>query len=1161
MPPAFGFEQKPYHFAPLDTQPLIVARCLNSTAPGAARDRSVPDAPASALARTLFELSKDDGTDEIEAELGPAFTGLSTVESWRAAEAALEHVHRTLREEGPRQALALFDRSALRKSPLTLVHYYRAEILAMLGRHEEATAFCQKALERNPDFAPALRLGAWLHLEQGRGAEALDAAWRVMELDPTDSAALTIAGRAHRQLGEFGEAERSLRLALEQAPYFPRAQFALGELLLDELDRPAEALAVAAPIRFGYAPGHRTHVEIQHRAAAKGLVALTVRAAVALGDVARALEILDAARSESIKTEPKGRWRAWFHYATVMADAGEQALAAACFAEILKHPTEDNGAGWRFIGHRLWDARQWALALEAYERALELDPGHALALERLGNCLAKLDRLEEAMALVDDAIAYAPGSSALHRIRGNLFLDYTEDQQEALDAYERALELDSRNDLAWANSGLALERLGRHEDARAAYERALEFDPDDIWSLVRLGRLLHGELDRTAEAELLLKKATRIAPKDKRGFKWLGDLLTDERRDAEAIPVLERALELAPSDIFVRADLALAYDRQERHEEAREAYERRLELAPESVWGLVMFGRLLHADLDQTPRAEALFRKAIEVAPTDKRGFKWLGDLLSDEDRFDEAIPVLEKGLEIDPDDGGMWRDLGTCLHYGKKDLAAAERTYRRAIECDPEDEVLWYPLALCLNDLRRPEEALAVLDKCIELAPDYALAWLRRGIILRDELERYEQSEKAIRRRIELKSLCAWSWEELGVTLTRMGRYDEALDALDFASTLGPHEASIWGHRGVVLLGGLDRPGDAEASFRRALQLEPDSEVALSSLAASFLERGDPGAALAVFRRCLLARPESAYCHAGYARILHEELGRPDEAVRSYETALRIDPSLSESWIGLAQAHEARGDHAAVISAYERGASQVHDPHPLLLMRAIHEREHGELERAIEICKEAQAARPQDWIAATLLAQFFLEAEDETSARRVAEESERWAGQKLRNWLTLAELYRVNFEDGDAAVRCARRAVELGPTSGDAWYSLATALEAAGLFEEQRAAVERLAAIAEESADAASKNNAAWVMATELPSPSRAELLRALALAQGSCALTRRQNADFLDTLAEIHFRLGNRAEALRVIDEALALPDANTEYLKEQRARFAGSEPPKTQ
>ncbi len=88
--------------------------------------------------------------------------------------------------------------------------------------------------------------------------------------------------------------------------------------------------------------------------------------------------------------------------------------------------------------------------------------------------------------------------------------------------------------------------------------------------------------------------------------------------------------------------------------------------------------------------------------------------------------------------------------------------------------------------------------------------------------------------------------------------------------------------------------------------------------------------------------------------------------------------------------------------------------------------------------------------------------------------------------------------------------------------------------------------------ADPSGLNNLAWAIATAR-APSKAALEAAAQLAETAAMLTSRREPTVLDTLAEVYFAQGRNAEAIAVIDEALALAPGES-YYGEQRRRFAG-------
>ena len=82
--------------------------------------------------------------------------------------------------------------------------------------------------------------------------------------------------------------------------------------------------------------------------------------------------------------------------------------------------------------------------------------------------------------------------------------------------------------------------------------------------------------------------------------------------------------------------------------------------------------------------------------------------------------------------------------------------------------------------------------------------------------------------------------------------------------------------------------------------------------------------------------------------------------------------------------------------------------------------------------------------------------------------------------------------------------------------------------------------------------NNDAWTIATS-KHPSQHDLELALQLAERAVESTRHEDANLLDTLAEVYFQLGRSEEAVSTIDEAIDLRPG-VPYFVEQRRRFLG-------
>ncbi len=96
-------------------------------------------------------------------------------------------------------------------------------------------------------------------------------------------------------------------------------------------------------------------------------------------------------------------------------------------------------------------------------------------------------------------------------------------------------------------------------------------------------------------------------------------------------------------------------------------------------------------------------------------------------------------------------------------------------------------------------------------------------------------------------------------------------------------------------ILSNLGRVGEAEACFRRALALQPDSAETLNSLGATLSGLGRFSEAEACFRRTLVLQPDSAYAHNNLGNVLRS-LQRLGEAEACFRRALVLQPDFVDA-------------------------------------------------------------------------------------------------------------------------------------------------------------------------------------------------------------------------------------------------------------------------
>src|SRR5574337_514520 len=156
------------------------------------------------------------------------------------------------------------------------------------------------------------------------------------------------------------------------------------------------------------------------------------------------------------------------------------------------------------------EAGDFGHALEVTEELVAIS-GSATDWLKQGVCLAHLERLDEALMAFDKAIELNPKDSFGWFGRG-MALGTLGRHEEALAAFDKALELNPKNGHMWGHRGEVLGDLGHYEEALAAFDKALELNPKGLWVSTLRGAGFKS-LDRYDEALAAFDKAIEFGEK------------------------------------------------------------------------------------------------------------------------------------------------------------------------------------------------------------------------------------------------------------------------------------------------------------------------------------------------------------------------------------------------------------------------------------------------------------------------------------------------------------------------------------------------------------------------------------------------------------------------------------------------------------------------
>lgn len=231
---------------------------------------------------------------------------------------------------------------------------------------------------------------------------------------------------------------------------------------------------------------------------------------------------------------------------------------------------------------------------------------HALKLTEAG-------RLAEAEATLRAAIAKAPKEMKLLNLLG-VVLKRAGRLEDAIETLRAATRADPGNASPWVNLGNCLRGMEQPAKAAQCFERAVRIDPRNPEHHRLLGSALAAANDR-AGALHALQNALERGSRDPWAPMEIAQIHCNEHRHEQALQVIEDALARFPGHRGLRRLRASVLRRSGRIAEALPLFQELVDEAPNDADTLTMLGNLHLWGLNQRPEANALYERALAVAP------------------------------------------------------------------------------------------------------------------------------------------------------------------------------------------------------------------------------------------------------------------------------------------------------------------------------------------------------------------------------------------------------------------------------------------------------------------------------------------------------------------------------------------------------------------
>lgn len=281
-------------------------------------------------------------------------------------------------------------------------------------------------------------------------------------------------------------------------------------------------------------------------------------------------------------------------------------------------------------------------------------------------------------------------------------------------------------------------------------------------------------------------------------------------------------------------------------------------------------GLALH-NAGQLNQAKAIYLGALSLNPKFFETLQLLGTLAAQSGQWVEAIDYFSNALNINSKSSTVHNNLGNVLQELLR-FEEALCSYNKAIEHEPSFAMAYTNRGNVLKQLGRIDEALASYDKALIFKYDSAITHYNRGNVLY-ELGNIDLAlasyDKAIQYQIDYSD----AYYNRGNIFFDSNNFAEALLCYDKALEYNNEFAEAFYNRGNVFY---------ELRYNN---IDINQGVALAEL--DFFDE-----CLKNYDKAIAIKPDYAEAYLNRGSVL-EELGRIDQAIISYEHALRFNPDL----------------------------------------------------------------------------------------------------------------------------------------------------------------------------------------------------------------------------------------------------------------------------
>ena len=497
--------------------------------------------------------------------------------------------------------------------------------------------------------------------------------------------------------------------------------------------------------------------------------------------------------------------------------------------------------------------RNYAEALEAYEKALICDPGAEYIAEKIPTLLIRLGRISEAAAWLENYLKDKPTKTVQRFMLARLKIQQGKDD-EAIALFQEALDIEPNNTSIRLRLGLLHAQKGEYERAEKIFKDILANYNESYFATLYLARLYQESGDFSKSEQyyrdaLALNWSKELAyeiaefytlhKKFEQAQKAYQDILSRDEQDERA------ALGIVQSLIYLKEGEAAIQELKKIRQFSNDP--ERIDLISSQI--LVNMGEndrarsILQDILQNSPLSQASYLLAVvfyeennyqeamtiletipPTAPEYSDSVMLRVRILEETQRSKESQLLLENEIAQEETRQPSFYSVLSAIQRKNDSQEKALSTLAAGVKNFPENEKLLYEYAILLEKNGNHESAMKIMKKILTLNINHADALNFIGYSWADKNIKLDKAYEYIRKALDLKPQSGYIQDSLGWVYYRMGAFVKARDTLLKAIELEPSDPYIYDHLGDTYRA-LKNNKQARKYYEKALELLTDEE------------------------------------------------------------------------------------------------------------------------------------------------------------------------------------------------------------------------------------------------------------------------------------------------------------------------------------------------